>query len=104
MHLTVNQDAANSRNSLVFNNTGERVNNSEVKKMVDANRKDWVAAAKDVDKKQNKEVKKKGVGEAKFMASALGTEAEGDRRVRKEWLGWVHGKHAETYIERGRYW
>jgi len=99
VHLTVNEGAANSRNSLVFNNTGEKVSNAEVKKLVDAKRKDWVAAAKDVDKKQNKEVKKaKGVGEAKFISSALGTHAEGDRRQRKEWLGWVNGKRGETYL------
>ncbi len=96
------QQLANGKyqpNGIVYNNTGENVPASNVKGLCDGQRKDWVAAAKDVDKKLNKEVKKtKSAGPAGVLATATATDSKSDQRMRKEWLGWIHGKRGESYV------
>lgn len=97
-HVTKNEGAADSVHSLTFQNTGESVPNSDAKKLCDAQRKNWLATAKDVNEKETVEVKKKKVGEAKYYAAAEGAEPEGNQRQRKEWYGWVNGKRGESYV------
>ena len=86
------------KHSTTFKNTGESVSNADGDALCEASCRNYIAGAKDVEKKETVEGKKKKLGEFGYYAAAQAKDAESGERQRKEWFMFSDGKEGSVYV------
>ena len=71
-----------------FKSWGETVSVSKVDDMAKGFYEDWIREATDVIKDKCKATKKRRLGPGEYYATAVGTDKEDKKRVRKIWVVW----------------
>jgi hypothetical protein len=74
--------------NLPFKSWGKTVLVSKVDDMAEGFYEDWILEATDVIKDKCKKTKKRNLGPGEFYATAVGTDKEDKKRVRKIWVVW----------------
>jgi hypothetical protein len=71
-----------------FKSWGETVPVSKTDDMAKGFYEDWIRSATDVIKDKCSPTKKKNIGPGEYYATAVGTDPEDKKRVRKDWYVW----------------
>ena len=71
-----------------FKSWGKTVSVSKVGEIAEGQYEDWIREATDVIKDKCKATKKKTLGPGEYYATAVGTDKEDKKRVRKVWVTW----------------
>ena len=74
--------------NLPFKSWGKSVLVSKVDDMAEGFYEDWIREATDVIKDKCKATKKRNLGPGEFYSTAVGTDKEDKKRVRKIWVVW----------------